>query len=224
MNGECRTTRQPLTSIFVHETILAQMENFDVSLVIDAGSGTGAFTETLLEKGCLTIMLDRDYRYARSRPVGADLVIVDLNFNVPIREDCVDQLFAIELVEHLWNPYGFIGEVSRVLRDGGTFVMSTPNVENIWQKIIYAITGRFLYFKHKNVNVDGDHFSPIFETSLKVFCEKSYEFISVTYNACFIPFISKLSFLKPLTQRPYLKSKFLGEISIYTFKKKVKIA
>ena len=153
-------------------------------------------------------------------PKGTDLVVVDLNYGVPLRDGCVDHLFAIEVVEHLWNPYGFIGEAVRLLRGGGTFTMSTPNVENVWQKVIYLLTGRFLYFKPQNVNAEGDHFSPIFDTSLRMYCLNVFELVSVSYNACFIPFIGKLGFLKPLTQLRFLKNwKFLGEIAIYMFKK-----
>jgi len=213
-------TRRPITSIFVHETALRLTDNMDHGLAIDAGSGQGAFTESLLERGFPVVMLDRDDSFARSRPKGADLVVVDLNYGVPLRDGCVDHLFAIEVVEHLWNPYGFIGEAVRLLRGGGTFTMSTPNVENVWQKVIYLLTGRFLYFKHQNVNAEGDHFSPIFDTSLRMYCHKVFELVSVRYNACFIPFIGKLGFLKPLTQLRFLKNwKLLGEIAIYMFKK-----
>jgi len=209
-----------MTSIFVHETALELIEGLELGMSIDAGSGQGAFTESLLEKGFPTVMLDRNYTFARTRPEGADLVIVDLNHKVPFRDGCVDHLFAIEVVEHLWNPYGFIGEAGRVLRGGGAFMMSTPNVENIWQRVIYALTGRFLYFKPQNVNVEGDHFSPIFDRSLRAFCGSLFDLVSVRYNACFIPFIGKLGFLKPLTQLRSLKNrKSLGEIAVYLFKK-----
>ncbi|MCW3989015.1 MAG: class I SAM-dependent methyltransferase [Candidatus Bathyarchaeota archaeon] len=214
-------TRRPMTSIFVHETALRLTDNMAPGLAIDAGSGQGAFTESLLERGFPVVMLDRNDSFARSRPKGTDLVVVDLNHGVPFRDGCVDHLFAIEVVEHLWNPYGFIGEAARLLRGGGTFMMSTPNVENVWQKVIYLLTGRYLYFKPQNVNAEGDHFSPIFDTSLRAYCKTLFELVSVRYNACFIPFIGKLGFLKPVTQFNSLKNrKFLGEISIYQFKKR----
>jgi len=221
MRDDAGVKRQPMTTSFVHETALGLTDNITPGLAIDAGSGQGAFTENLLERGFPVVMMDRDASFARSRPEGTDLVVVDLNYGVPFREGCVDHLFAIEVVEHLWNPYGFIGEAGRVLRGGGTFTMSTPNVENVWQKIIYLLTGRFLYFKPQSVNAEGEHFSPIFDTSLRAYSKKLFELMSVRYNAFFIPFIGKRGFLKQMTQITSLKNrKFLGEIAIYQFKKR----
>jgi len=221
MRGDADVTRQPMTTIFVHKTALELTDNITLGLTIDAGSGQGAFTESLLEQGFPVVMLDRDDSFARSRPEGTDLVVVDLNYGIPFRERCIDHLYAIEVVEHLWNPYGFIGEAGRVLRGSGTFIMSTPNVENVWQKVIYLLTGRFLYFKPQSVNAEGGHFSPIFDTSLRVYCKKFFELVSVRYNALFLPFIGKLGFLKPMIQITSLKNrKFLGEIAIYQFKKR----
>ncbi|MGD2200585.1 MAG: class I SAM-dependent methyltransferase [Candidatus Bathyarchaeota archaeon] len=220
MTDNAGMRRKPMTSIFVHETTLGLTGDYETGVAIDAGSGSGALTESLQGRGFPMVMLDRDEDFTRSKPEGVDFILVDLNHGVPLRDCCVDYLFAIEVIEHLWNPYGFIREVNRTLRGGGMFMMSTPNVENIWQRLVYMLTGRYLYFKTQYVNVEGDHFSPIFENSLRVFCRQFYEFVSVTYNACFIPYIGKLQFLKPLTQlKPLKNHKMLGEIAIYQFKK-----
>jgi 2-polyprenyl-3-methyl-5-hydroxy-6-metoxy-1,4-benzoquinol methylase len=51
----------------------------------------------------------------------------DLNDPLPLKASSVDIIIAGEVIEHLINPFRFLLEVKRVLREGGQFILSTPN-------------------------------------------------------------------------------------------------
>lgn len=51
----------------------------------------------------------------------------DLNNPLPFKDKSFDTVTAGEVIEHLYNPLGFIKEVERILKVGGKFIFSTPN-------------------------------------------------------------------------------------------------
>jgi 2-polyprenyl-3-methyl-5-hydroxy-6-metoxy-1,4-benzoquinol methylase len=46
---------------------------------------------------------------------------------IPLPDASVDVIVSFETIEHVRNPLRFLDECKRVLRDGGTIVVSTPN-------------------------------------------------------------------------------------------------
>ncbi len=65
---------------------------------------------------------------------------------LPYEDNSYDTVFAIELIEHLESPVEFIKEAYRVLRSGGRFIFSTPNVLNINSRLSYLACGFFILF------------------------------------------------------------------------------
>jgi SAM-dependent methyltransferase len=52
----------------------------------------------------------------------------------------VDVIIASDVLEHLANPYVFVGEMYRVLRPGGYVVLDTPNLAS-WHNIFALLVG-----------------------------------------------------------------------------------
>jgi len=46
------------------------------------------------------------------------------------------------MIEHLYNPDNLLAEIHRVLKPGGTFVLSTPNLAS-WINRILLLSGKF---------------------------------------------------------------------------------
>jgi len=75
-------------------------------------------------------------------PIGVSWVVLDSSpercphiwgdaQNIPLRADSVDCVKCTELLEHVEYPEKVIGEISRVLRPGGTLILSIPFIFNI---------------------------------------------------------------------------------------------
>ncbi|PKP57828.1 hypothetical protein CVT91_09765 [Candidatus Atribacteria bacterium HGW-Atribacteria-1] len=54
------------------------------------------------------------------------VIFMDI-MNNKITSETYDSILAGELIEHLHDPLGFLGECNRILKPGGTLVMSTIN-------------------------------------------------------------------------------------------------
>lgn len=66
---------------------------------------------------------------------------------LPFAKDSFDVVYAIEVIEHLRNPYDFISEMYRVARPGGMAIITTPNILNVSSRLSYLFTGFFELFK-----------------------------------------------------------------------------
>lgn len=62
---------------------------------------------------------------------GIKMSCTDLNHSkLPYVDSFFDIVFAGEIIEHLLSPDGLMDEVKRVLKPGGYFILTTPNIAN----------------------------------------------------------------------------------------------
>ena len=112
------------------------MREFDLrGSVLDFGSGTGSLARRLLQSGRFASVAAADLM---SKPSDLDAVHwmrADLNEPLPTSNDAFDLVIAAEVIEHLENPRAMAREVFRLLRPGGTAIVSTPNNES-WRSLI----------------------------------------------------------------------------------------
>lgn len=98
--------------------------------VLDIGCGEGRFTAALHEHGAHPIgvdVVDEPLRRARERHPELDFRHWELDGRLVLDDGAVDVVWAGELVEHLVDPVGWLGEVRRVLPSGGRLLLSTPD-------------------------------------------------------------------------------------------------
>lgn len=98
--------------------------------VVEAGCGEGYGAAMLAAAGArLVAGLDLDHptlvhaahRYPDVPAVRANLVAL------PVSSAVADLVVSSQVVEHVWDQEGFVAECARVLRPGGTLVVTTPN-------------------------------------------------------------------------------------------------
>jgi SAM-dependent methyltransferase len=99
------------------------------AVVLDAGCGEGYGADLLAGVADLVVAADYDEpsvqhvrrRYPAVRPVRTDLVVL------PVGSGRVDVVVNCQVIEHLWDQDAFLAECGRVLRPGGTLLLTTPN-------------------------------------------------------------------------------------------------
>ena len=69
---------------------------------------------------------------------GPDVLIRDISNGIPFPDGAYDFVFCIEVLEHVPNPYGTLGEIHRVLKPGGVLVLSVPNPYHL-KEIIWNV-------------------------------------------------------------------------------------
>jgi SAM-dependent methyltransferase len=98
--------------------------------VVEAGSGEG-FGAAMLRAAGADVVLALEYdapavaHAARTYPA-VSCVRANLA-DLPVADGGADVVATLQVVEHLWDLRGFLLDCARVLRPGGTLLVTTPN-------------------------------------------------------------------------------------------------
>jgi SAM-dependent methyltransferase len=99
------------------------------ALVLEAGCGEGYGADLLAGVARRVIAVDYDepaVAHVRARYPAVDVLRANLAL-LPVRSGAVDVVANLQVIEHLWDQVGFLAECRRVLRPGGTLLITTPN-------------------------------------------------------------------------------------------------
>ncbi|MEM3587227.1 MAG: methyltransferase domain-containing protein [Nitrososphaerales archaeon] len=61
------------------------------------------------------------------------------NPGLKIPNNSVNFAYALEVIEHLWNVDIFVSEVYRVLKPGGVFLITTPNLTAWYNRVLFPL-------------------------------------------------------------------------------------
>jgi SAM-dependent methyltransferase len=121
---------------------LACVPEGDALDILDIGCGSGANSVALAAKGHRVHGIDvSEAAIARYCARGFDGKVGDIESGLDYPDCRFDLVFCSEVIEHLTCPDVLACEISRVLKPGGTLVMSTPN-SAFW---LYRVLGTFGY-------------------------------------------------------------------------------
>lgn len=115
--------------------------------ILDFGAGYGHMSQRIGDRAkeknldpkeilfpCEIVPEEFEYPDVECTRIGTDSII-------PFPDEHFDLVFAIEVVEHTTRPYDLFKEASRVLKPGGTLIISTPNVSHIISRIRNVFSG-----------------------------------------------------------------------------------
>jgi len=98
--------------------------------VLDLGCGAGEFSAALAKTGAQPIAVDvaaEALRRAADRLPAGDLRLWRAGEPLPVGDNAVDLVWAGEVIEHVADVAPWLSQVRRVLRPGGTLLLSTPH-------------------------------------------------------------------------------------------------
>jgi 2-polyprenyl-3-methyl-5-hydroxy-6-metoxy-1,4-benzoquinol methylase len=98
--------------------------------VLDVGCGEGWFAAALARAGAEVVGVDvaeEPLRRARVRDPGLDLRLVDEEGEWDLQDASFDAVWAGEVIEHVADTAAWLSQVRRVLRSGGSLLLSTPD-------------------------------------------------------------------------------------------------
>lgn len=173
-----------LAPLGTHQKVRELLDAKPGSVVADAGAGRGAFTRWLVETGYRAIALGIDrYQFSANAP----FIQCNLDESLPLADESVSAIVAVELIEHLENPFRFIRDATRCLAPSGTLLISTPNVLSVSAKVSFIVRNYFVPFSDRDYYSNG-HISPVQPDSIRRMAERcGLVVIATAYSAGKLP-------------------------------------
>jgi SAM-dependent methyltransferase len=104
---------------------IRRMPALDGKVVVDIPCGDGRSTWEFLQKGANVRPFDLFPEFMALDGVSAEFA--DLADGLPLPDESVDYLLCQEGIEHLADQLGALEEFNRVLKKGGTLILTTPS-------------------------------------------------------------------------------------------------
>ncbi|MBI3627220.1 MAG: methyltransferase domain-containing protein [Candidatus Sungbacteria bacterium] len=158
--------------------------------ILDVGTGPGTLLRQLESRGWHNLKgLDiADFMDADLKPK-FELAVTDLDFEAaPFAANSFDLVFALEVIEHLENPFHFIREMSRILDDGGYCICSAPNPFHIWNKVKFLLKGNLQHW-----HVYNDHITFMTKDVFKKTVLRYFSIEEIKYRWGYLPYFPKIN-------------------------------
>lgn len=113
--------------------------SFEDPLVLNLPAGSGELCRKIATAGIRLTSADLFPEFSRFKPEA--VVKMDMNDHFPFADDHFDVVVCQEGIEHLEDVAGFLRECSRVMRDGGVLLVTTPNFMDLSSRLSFFLTG-----------------------------------------------------------------------------------
>ena len=103
--------------------------------LLDVGCGCAYIAKHFINSGTRVVSLDvaqaNVEKALKKYPSDNHAAVVADVFALPFKENTFDCIVASEIIEHTVDPHAFVEALKRVLKPGGTLIISTPYKEKI---------------------------------------------------------------------------------------------
>jgi len=141
-------------------------------LVLDVGCGASRVARLVRQtSGARTVGLDLSLRSLRaSRGAAPGSLVQGDNLSLPFRSGCADLVISNGVIHHTPDARAAFGELARVLRPGGTLVVSVYDRRS-WYHPVYRFGGGLVRALRRAIGDTGLRITifPLFHLALQIF-------------------------------------------------------
>jgi 2-polyprenyl-3-methyl-5-hydroxy-6-metoxy-1,4-benzoquinol methylase len=127
--------------------------------LVDLGCGPGSMGERAESMGLDIIAVDRDAALYQGKHPFVELNLDEPSFADALGVGAFNLVLAVEVIEHVESPIGFLRNVARLLAKDGVAVITTPNVDSLAARLKFLLAGRL---RMMDEHSDPTHISPVF--------------------------------------------------------------
>ncbi len=139
---------------------------------LDIGCGDGKISEKIKDLGIEVYGLDvSEQALKKAEMRGIKTQVGDVHEQFPYPDSFFDIIFAGEVIEHIADPRKFVTEANRILRAGGLFVITTPNLAGLESRV-KMLFGKIPRCIEPLSSHHYQHVRPFTFSSLKEFLER----------------------------------------------------
>jgi 2-polyprenyl-3-methyl-5-hydroxy-6-metoxy-1,4-benzoquinol methylase len=143
---------------FVGERVLGRYARPGVRAA-DLGAGPGAMAARLRSLGCDVVAVDRDSKGFEAQVPHISLDFDQTDFASQIGTASFGLITAIEVIEHVESPIGFLRNIGHLISPGGVAVLTTPNVDSLPARSKFLLKGKI---RTMDEHSEPTHISPVF--------------------------------------------------------------
>lgn len=124
---------------YVHQAVSLLEEEARILDVGAGGGGAAVLMHRVLDAEVFCVDIARqNVETCESLGFSAHLVDVE-NEPLPFADSYFDAVVFLEVIEHLFDPYGALSEIKRVLKPSGKLVISTHNALNAVRRLCFLM-------------------------------------------------------------------------------------
>lgn len=124
------TKKQKITSTIALEVVSELIGNTKNKLLLDAGCGTGRFTDFFIKEGANVISVDTSknmLKFLMGKNLNAKAINADI-FNLPFKNNSFDIVVCSQVLTHLHEYKRPLLEFKRILNSDGIIVIDIRNI------------------------------------------------------------------------------------------------
>ena len=132
--------------------------------VLDVRCGIGILSKKLKDKGAIVTGIDIS-TVAVERTKAKNINAIQYDFDckrLPFKNDEFDYIIADSAIEHFFCYKDVVNECVRVLKPGGKFILSLPNIGH-WRYRLWLLAGKFPYIENSPTDTLHIRFFTLYE-------------------------------------------------------------
>ena len=130
---------------FVEKVLTSQKDDLKDKVVIDIPAGSGHSTKILQNLGARVEPYDLFPAFFDVD--GLECKEADLSKELPIKNNYADYILCQEGIEHMPNQLHMLRELNRILKRGGTLLLTTPSYSQLRSRISYFFSESEYFYK-----------------------------------------------------------------------------
>jgi SAM-dependent methyltransferase len=152
------TVKFPTTGINRYVTeYIRNLPDLKGKIVLDIPSGDGRASVEFLKRGATVKAFDLYPEFLKVDGIKAEFA--DLMEGIPLENGSVDYIICQEGIEHMPNQLGVLQEFNRVLRKGGTLLITTPNYSHLRSRLSHFLLESDYWKRMPPTEIDSIWFS-----------------------------------------------------------------